>query len=108
MNICRDGKNIKLTLSQANYIEKVLQCVCMESANAVNTPLPNHLKLTKGMCPKTQEEEEKISKVPYASAIGRLMYTDPGGSRRPKIQQSHNLSNLVSLERAQRIEPNAT
>ena len=26
------------------------------------------------MCPKTQEEEDKISKVPYASTLGSLMY----------------------------------
>ena len=38
------------------------------------TPLHSHLKLTKEMCPKTQEEEDKISKLPYASAIGILMY----------------------------------
>ena len=36
---------------------------------------PSHLKLTKDMCPKTQEEEDKMSKVPYASTNGRLMYS---------------------------------
>ena len=36
--------------------------------------LPGHLNLTKDMCPKTQEEEDNISKVPYASAVGSLMY----------------------------------
>ena len=46
----------------------------MENAKAVNTPLPSHLKLTKEMCPKTQEEEDKMSKVPYASIVGSLMY----------------------------------
>ena len=74
MKICRDGKNRKLTLSQADYIEKVLQHFSMEKAKAINTPLPGHLKLTKEMCPKTQEEEDKMSNVPYASAVGSLMY----------------------------------
>ena len=46
----------------------------MENAKAVNTPLPCHLKLTKKMCPKTQEDEDKMSKVPYASTIGSLIY----------------------------------
>ena len=64
MKICRDRKNKTLMLSQANYVEKVLQCFSMENAKAVNTPLPGHLKLTKEMCPKTQEEEDKMSKVP--------------------------------------------
>ena len=40
----------------------------MEKAKAINTPLPSHLKLTKEMCPKTHEEEEKLSKLPYASS----------------------------------------
>jgi len=74
MKICRDRKNRKLTLSQAAYVEKVLQRFHMENAKAISTPLPSHLKLTKEMCPKTQEEEEKMSKVPYASAVGSLMY----------------------------------
>ena len=74
MKICRDRKNRKLMLSQADYVEKVLQHFSMENAKAVSTPLPSHLKLTKEMCPKTQEEEDKMSKVPYALAIGSLIY----------------------------------
>ena len=46
----------------------------MGNTKVVNTPLPSHLKLAKEMCPKTQEEEDKMSKVPYASTIGCLMY----------------------------------
>ena len=63
-----------MTLSQVDYVEKVLQRFFMENAKAVSTPLLGHLKLTKEMCPKTQEEEDKMSKVPYASAVGSLMY----------------------------------
>ena len=75
MKICRDRKkNIKLTLPQADYVEKVLHHFFMENAKAISMPLPSHLKLTKEMCPKTQEEEEKVSKVPYASTVGSLMY----------------------------------
>ena len=64
MNICRGGKNKKFTLSQANYIEKVLQYFSVENTKVVSTPLPSHLNLTKEMCPKAQEEEDKMSKVP--------------------------------------------
>ena len=74
MKISRYRKNKTLTLSQADYVEKVLQRFSMENAKALSTPLLGHLKLTKEMCPKTQEEEEKMSKVLYASAIGSLMY----------------------------------
>lgn len=74
MNICRDRKNRTLTLSQATYVEKVLQRFFMENAKVLSTPLPGHLKLTKEMCPKIHEEEDKMSKVPYTSAVGNLMY----------------------------------
>lgn len=61
-------------LSQDDYVEKVLQRFHMENAKVVSTPLSSHVKLTKDMCPKTQEEEENISKVPYALVVGSLMY----------------------------------
>ena len=31
--------------------------------------------LTKDMCPKTSEEIQRMEKVPYANAVGNLMYT---------------------------------
>ena len=74
MKNCRDRKNRKLTLSQADYIEKVLQWFSMENAKAVSIPLSSHLKLSKEMCPKTHKEEAKMSKVPYSSTLGSLMY----------------------------------
>jgi hypothetical protein len=62
-------------LSQTDYVEKVLQTFHMVNAKVVSTPLPSHVRLTNYMCPKRQEEEEKMSKVPYGSAVSSLMYT---------------------------------
>jgi hypothetical protein len=53
MRIIRDMKNNKLTLSQVEYIEKVLERFRMQNEKLVSTPLANHFKLTKEMCPKT-------------------------------------------------------
>jgi hypothetical protein len=53
MRITKDRKNHKLTLSQDEYIEKVLERFRMQNAKLVSTPLANHFKLTKEMCPKT-------------------------------------------------------
>ena len=53
MIITRDKKNRKLTLSQSEYIEKVLEIFRMQDAKLVSTPLAIHSKLTKEMCPKT-------------------------------------------------------
>jgi hypothetical protein len=74
MRIKRDKKNHKLTLSQGEYIEKVLERFRMKNEKPVSTLLANHFKLTKEMCPKTQEEIEYMSRVPYSSTIGSLMY----------------------------------
>ena len=65
MKITRDVKNHKLTLSQSEYIEKVLERFKMQDEKLVSTPLATHFKLSKEMCPKTQEDEEYMSKVPY-------------------------------------------
>jgi hypothetical protein len=46
----------------------------MQNEKPISTPLANHFKLTKEMCPKTQEEIEYMSRVPYSSTIGSLMY----------------------------------
>jgi hypothetical protein len=53
MRITRDIKNHKLTLSQGEYTEKVLERFRMQNAKLVSTPLASHFKLTKEMCPKT-------------------------------------------------------
>ena len=74
MRITRDRKNKKLTLSQSEYIEKVLKRFNMQNAKPVSIPLASHFKLSKEACPKTREEIAHMSKVPYASAVGSLMY----------------------------------
>jgi hypothetical protein len=74
MRITRDRKNRIFFFSQSEYVEKVLKSFNMHNAKLVSTPFPSHFKLTKEMCPKKQEEEEKISEMPYASVIGKVMY----------------------------------
>ena len=46
----------------------------MRNEKPVSTPLANHFKLSKEMCPETQEEIDYMSKIPYSSAVGILMY----------------------------------
>jgi hypothetical protein len=74
MEIRKDRDAKKLWLSQANYVKKVLERFSMENAKPVSTHLANHFRLSTSQCPKTVEETEDMSKVPYASAVGCLMY----------------------------------
>jgi hypothetical protein len=52
----------------------VLERFRMQNEKLVSAPLASHFKLTKEMCPKTREEIEYMSRVPYSSAVGSLMY----------------------------------
>ncbi|GKU92526.1 hypothetical protein SLEP1_g6239 [Rubroshorea leprosula] len=74
MEIHSDRKGGKLFLSQKKDIEKVLERFGLHEAKAVTTPLGTHFKLSSNLSPKTEEEEKFMACVPYASAVGSLMY----------------------------------
>jgi Reverse transcriptase (RNA-dependent DNA polymerase) len=75
MQIIRDRKTKRLWLSQEKYIERVLERFNMQGAKKVSCPLPNHLKLSKKLCPSTEKGKDEMSRVPYSSAVGSLMYS---------------------------------
>ena len=74
MRIIRDKANGTLKLSQSEYVKKVLSKFNMNEAKPVSTLLDSHFKLSKEQSPKTEEERNHMSKVPYVSTIGSLMY----------------------------------
>ncbi|KAK3012368.1 hypothetical protein RJ639_012260 [Escallonia herrerae] len=74
MEIHRDRKAGKLWVTQKNYVEKVLERFSMLNAKPVSTPLGAHFQLSSQLCPSTKENVEYISRVPYANAVGCLMY----------------------------------
>ena len=74
MEIKRDRKNIKLELNQRKYVETILHRFNMQECKPVKVPIPIGVKLSVDQCPKTHEEEEDMSRVPYESAVGSLMY----------------------------------
>ena len=74
MRIIRDKANGTLKLSQSEYVKKALSRFNMNEAKPVSTPLGSYFKLSKEQSLKTEEERDHMSKVPYASAIGSLIY----------------------------------
>jgi len=46
----------------------------MQDSKLVKVPIPVGVMLSTKQCPKTQEEEEDMSHVPYESVVGSLMY----------------------------------
>ncbi|KAH9291902.1 hypothetical protein KI387_042909 [Taxus chinensis] len=74
MEIKRDRVNRKLVLNQRKYLEVILQRFQMHESKPVSIPFPVGQNLSSEQCPKTEEEIEDMSQVPYASAVGSLMY----------------------------------
>ena len=46
----------------------------MKKAKPASTPLAAHFKLSKRDCPQSKEKKLEMSKIPYASDFGSLMY----------------------------------
>lgn len=75
MDIYRDRACGKLYLSQQSYISRVLEKYSMDNSKPVSIPLAAHFQLSSELCPETEEEAEEMSKIPYQSAVGSLMYS---------------------------------
>ena len=74
VEIQRDRSKRTLTLSQRQYILDMLKHYNMSDATPVHTPMNPGVKLSTSMCPTTQEEKDDMARVPYANAVGALMW----------------------------------
>ncbi|GKC19029.1 retrotransposon protein, putative, ty1-copia subclass [Tanacetum coccineum] len=74
IKIYRDRSKHLLGLSHDTYLNKILKRFKMENSKKRNLPLHHGIKISKDLCPKTDEELDRVSRVPYASAIGSIMY----------------------------------
>lgn len=74
MDIVRDRTANKLVLKQTDYVFKILAKFCMSNAKGVRVPMASHFILSKFQCPETNAEKKDMETVPYASAIGSVMY----------------------------------
>ncbi|CAM8960295.1 unnamed protein product [Rhodiola kirilowii] len=75
MEIVRDRGKRTLFLNQTDYLCKLVRKFDMSNAKSVLIPLAQHFKLTNEQCPKNESELEYMSNVPYANAVGCLMYS---------------------------------
>ena len=74
IKLIRDRKNKLLALSQVSYIDKILVRFNMENSKRGSLPFRHGIHLSKEQSPKTPEQNERMSRIPYASAVGSLMY----------------------------------
>lgn len=61
-----------LKIHQTAYIEKILEKYGMVDAKSIATSFTLGLKLSKEICPPTEEDKETMKNVPYREVIGPL------------------------------------
>ncbi|KAG8493062.1 hypothetical protein CXB51_010388 [Gossypium anomalum] len=81
MEILRDRKTCKLYLREKWYIEKVFCTFNMQSAKPVSTLLATYFRLSSTLSPQSDDEINYMSRVPYSSAVGSLMFAMLGRTR---------------------------
>ena len=77
MHVTRDRKNRLLRINQKSYIEDVAKRFGMDQAKPARTPLPPKINLQKRSRTDDDEYDEEtrlMAKVPYAEAVGCLIY----------------------------------
>jgi hypothetical protein len=74
IKIYRDRSKRLIGLSQDTYIDKVLKRFNMEQSKKGFLPMSHGMRFSEKQCPSSDEERNRMSKVPYASALGSIMY----------------------------------
>ncbi|GKE12050.1 retrovirus-related pol polyprotein from transposon TNT 1-94 [Tanacetum coccineum] len=74
MEIVRDRSRKILRVSRSEYISKILNNFRIDNRKSVKMPLGGHFKLSLKDYPLRDYDVERMSKVPYANAVGTLMY----------------------------------
>ena len=74
IKILRDRSQGILRLSQESYIDKVLDRFSMKDSKPGDTPIAKGDKFSLKQCPNNDLERIEMQKIPYASAVGSLMY----------------------------------
>nr|GEU51841.1 hypothetical protein [Tanacetum cinerariifolium] len=74
IKIYRDRSKRLIGLCQSTYIEKILKRYCMENSKRESILMLEKLKLSKSQGTSTPAELKRMQNVPYASAVGSIMY----------------------------------
>jgi hypothetical protein len=74
IKIYRNRSKKLIGLSQSTYIDKVLNRFNMKDSKKGFLPISHSISLSKSQCPMTRDERERMNNIPYASAIGSIMY----------------------------------
>jgi hypothetical protein len=95
IKIYRDRQIRLIGLSQSAYLDKVLKRFRMDKAKKGFLPMLSGKILSKAQCPATAKDRETMSNVPYALAIGSIMYA--------MLCTRPDVSNALSLTRDTKV-----
>ncbi|GKC53211.1 hypothetical protein Tco_1075956 [Tanacetum coccineum] len=91
IKIYRDRSKRLIGLSQSAYMDKVLKRFRMDTSKRGYIPMQERLDLNKTHGASTPEEVKRMQNVPYASAVGSIMYAVR--CTRPDVVFEQNLTN---------------
>jgi hypothetical protein len=74
IKIYRNRSKTLIGLSQYAYIDKIWNRFNMQYSKKGFLPMSHDITLSKKQCPSVPNEQEKMRAIPYASAIGSIMY----------------------------------
>jgi hypothetical protein len=74
IKIYRDRSRRLIGLSQSTYLDKILKKFRMDESKKGFLPMLPGKVLSKTQGPATAEERERMTNIPYASAVGSIMY----------------------------------
>jgi hypothetical protein len=74
IKIYRDISKRLIGLIQQAYIDKILNRFNMQDSKKGFLPMSYGITLSKKQCPTDPEEQERMRAIPYALAIGSIMY----------------------------------
>ncbi|KAK9128492.1 hypothetical protein Syun_017289 [Stephania yunnanensis] len=74
IRIYRDRSKRLIGLSHSAYTDKVLNMFSLQDFERGLLPMSHVISLRKNQCPRTNDERDRTNKIPYASAIGSIMY----------------------------------
>ncbi|KAL2231405.1 UNVERIFIED_CONTAM: Retrovirus-related Pol polyprotein from transposon TNT 1-94 [Sesamum indicum] len=74
MSIIRDRKTSSILLNQKTYLLSILKKFSMENSKPTTVPLAAHFQLSKSQCPQSENDMQKMSKIPYSNVIGSIMF----------------------------------
>ncbi|KAJ9545928.1 hypothetical protein OSB04_025635 [Centaurea solstitialis] len=74
IKIYRNRSKRLIGLSQSTYIDKILKKFRMDESKKGFIPMQHGIVLSKTQFPVSSQDQDKMKSVPYASAIGSIMY----------------------------------